>query len=82
MTPEKKYRIAEAVGEVFIGGAIGTIINKTVDYDECNLLEKGALIGGTAVFGWMIGRTFAKQLAKYWDVKFGTELSEGIEKVL
>jgi hypothetical protein len=82
MTNEKKYQIAEAVGEVLIGGAIGTYVNKTVDYDECNCLEKAALVGGVAVLGWMAGRTFAKQLAKFWDVKFGTELSEGIEKVL
>ena len=82
MTSERKYKIVETVSEVFIGGAIGTIINKTIDYDECNFVEKVALIGGTAVVGWMTGRAFAKTLAKFWDVEYGTDLSRGIDDVL
>lgn len=80
MTKEEKCMIAETIGEAILGAAIGVCLDKTV-MPKCNGCEKAVVALGTAVGGWMIGRSFAKTFYKFCDGVFDTEFEDAIEKL-
>lgn len=79
MKTETKCLIAEAVGEVMLGGAIGVGLVNHV-YPKCdNKTEKVVMTLGTMVGGWMIGRAWAKTFYKFCDGVFDVDFEDIID---
>ena len=73
--------VAEQIGEVLIGSAIGVIVDKTL-LDKCNLREGLVVAGGATVMTWMIARAFGKQFYKWCDSAIpGADFKETIEQM-
>ena len=79
MNVYKKCEIAEQVGEVLMGGAMGLLLTNHV-YPKCeNNLEKIVITLGAGVGGWVAGRVWAKHFYKFCDVAFDTDHEEIIK---
>lgn len=79
MNTEVKCIIAEGIGEIMLGGAIGVgLVNHVYPKCESNT-EKVIMTLGTMVGGWMIGRAFGKQFYKFCDSTFNTDFEDIID---
>ena len=81
MHKETACVVGEFVGEVVLGAALGTAVNKTIMSKCDNPVEKGVIYLGTLVGGWMVGRVWAKQWYKFCDAAFDTDFEEVIENL-
>lgn len=81
MTTEKKCMIAEQVGEVFIGAAIGTVVANNVIPKCDTAVQKIAVTVGSAIGGWIAGRVWAKHWFKFCDSTFGTDFKDTTEQL-
>lgn len=80
MTTKDKCVVAELVGEVLLGGAIATCLNKTV-IDKCDKSEKTLVVLGGLVGSFTVGRAFAKTFYKFCDEVFDTDFSYEIDNL-
>lgn len=73
MDVKKKCEIAETIGEVILGGAIGILARDIVYDDRKSGCEKAIVTIGIGIGSWMAGRAFAKQCYKFCNGVFGTD---------
>ena len=77
----KKCNIAEQVGEVILGGAIGLLVTNNL-YPKCsNNFEKVVIMAGAGIGGWIAGRVWAKHFYKFCDETFDTNYEEEIKRL-
>lgn len=73
MDVKKKCEIAETIGELVLGGAIGIVSANAIDAVCENTFSKVLVTGGVVVGSWMAGRAFAKQFYKFCNAAFNTD---------
>ena len=73
MDVKKKCEIAETIGELVLGGAMGVLSAKAMDTVCENTFEKVLVASGAVVGSWMTGRAFAKQFYKFCNAAFNTD---------